>query len=817
MEVLISGQAGTFASLRPPTLYRLDSDSAVPVKGPNLGWAFQGCNDVKRISVSSIEQARAACELSWAKDRSLRCFLLFLDPAEERQDRVEFAECVEELIAEHSTGSFLLDQLFCAPLPDCVDLDLLEDVKTSCGETWKIAAHVVTRQAAIKEVSEALQRGLKKHFPDGKERSSVFELLVAAGALRAVCEATQSKSQIDMTVLQLIAQFRHVDGVRALLEEWTAAVRSGRKTLPKVTDKEVLYDDEHYGLQPIASGIGSRKAFEQAMKQQAAIVERLKLRDLDGARRFVNDLIATQKLNSSPEHVGMSLSRLSQKAKELGVTELQIEWAQLAVNESPADPLTYSHLADALISAFRYNEAYAPIASMESFGHALAAANSRARILRMTGRLAEARDAYLAAARAHPDDPGVVHALAGAAEVLRDMNRYEDALQEYEQLTNTFPLEGPLWCGRASVLIDLGRFAEAISTFRISETHGATLVPKIGMATAHKRRGEFAKALRLYNEVAAEFPNDPIALCGRADIHRDQGDLSSALRDYKMARERSPFNTAPVIGMVDVLKELRQFDEASDVLSAAVHDFPLDAGLASLRAGLLARQSKYDDALQAYDDLIARFPFHTAGRKLRADVLRRMERFEDALSAYNSIVEKTPDFFPARLARLSLLIELRRFDEVEGELPTSQPRSEPEWQLYFLRAIAIEAQYGGKAIPLFKNGLRNAPFARQRRLFAAALGRNKLLHNQPSQSLKTIVAGEGEVSNVIWLHALAASGRIAKAKTTFEHIVANETNSTIVELSREIASRYNVINFPAKKSREWIFATEQKQLLLEAA
>lgn len=91
------------------------------------------------------------------------------------------------------------------------------------------------------------------------------------------------------------------------------------------------------------------------------------------------------------------------------------------------------------------------------------------------------------------------------------------------------------------------------------------------------------------------------------------------------------------------------------------------------------------------------------------------------------------------------------------------------------------------------------------------------MNRQFSKSLKEIESEQGEVSNVIWLHALAAAGRKVKAKATFDDILATETDSTIVELSKEIASRYNVVDFPSTKSREWIFAAEQKQLLFEAA
>ncbi|WP_374725679.1 tetratricopeptide repeat protein [Tardiphaga robiniae] len=87
-------------------------------------------------------------------------------------------------------------------------------------------------------------------------------------------------------------------------------------------------------------------------------------------------------------------------------------------------------------------------------------ANARARVFRFTGKFAEAREAFLQAAQDHPYDETIVYSLQGAAEALRDMHRYEDALAEYQQLTESYPLEGHLWAGRASVLMDLGRFED---------------------------------------------------------------------------------------------------------------------------------------------------------------------------------------------------------------------------------------------------------------------------------------------------------------------------------------------------------------------
>ena len=115
----------------------------------------------------------------------------------------------------------------------------------------------------------------------------------------------------------------------------------------------------------------------------------------------------------------------------MGVPELHIEWAKQATEVNPEDSKTFGHLADALIRASRFNEASAALDTAASLGAELFAENGRARILRETGRLVEARQKFLNAASNYSTDPQSIHSLAGAAEVLRDMGNYEESLAEY--------------------------------------------------------------------------------------------------------------------------------------------------------------------------------------------------------------------------------------------------------------------------------------------------------------------------------------------------------------------------------------------------
>jgi tetratricopeptide (TPR) repeat protein len=186
--------------------------------------------------------------------------------------------------------------------------------------------------------------------------------------------------------------------------------------------------EDEYNEEAIASPkVGIPGVLENVKAQQAGVRARLRSRDLAGARRFADDLVQHQRLNSEPEHIAKTLDLLAQAAKEEGLTDLQLEWAQRANEINPRDPMTFGHLADALICAGRLTEAYEAIAQTEQLGNRAYAGNMRARIRREEGRFQEAHDMYLSVAKEFDTAPDVHHSWAGVAETLRDMGRYDEA------------------------------------------------------------------------------------------------------------------------------------------------------------------------------------------------------------------------------------------------------------------------------------------------------------------------------------------------------------------------------------------------------
>src|SRR5262249_1033776 len=115
------------------------------------------------------------------------------------------------------------------------------------------------------------------------------------------------------------------------------------------------YEEEEYELgdNRAWTGQAARRAYENAIQQQVAVIDRLKIRDISTARKLVEDLVDSQTRNSSSEHIGMSLSRLSQQAELVGAPEPAVEWADWATRVNWSELKTFCHLADDLIIAKR--------------------------------------------------------------------------------------------------------------------------------------------------------------------------------------------------------------------------------------------------------------------------------------------------------------------------------------------------------------------------------------------------------------------------------------------------------------------------------
>lgn len=815
MEVLVSGQAGGFFVSGPqPMFYNITETETSRFSTSRSDLIFAGCNDVRTLPVSSVQEATIVAEREWSIDRAKRLFLLLIDVNEPISEIVEIAECIEDFLSDKLVAEALADAMHASALPPSSIKPSLADFLSEFPQLSQFWDTLQTRQEVIGQVAEAYENVPLSHFAGPQDREGFRRYLVLIGAFRKVAEAIGDDTKVNFLILTLTGQLRGRADSAELIAAWLAPFKVGRRKRRHIGE-----DIEQFSPETDTPRHGSRKIFENIKLQQKGIVDRLKLRDVDGARRFASELIRQQRTHSTDEQIGKSLCSLAQEAKLQELFDLELEWATQATEVSPGDHKTFGHLADALINNKRWDEAEEALAQTGALGDMHFAKNGKARILREVEKFEDARNLFLEAAREFENTHDVIHSFAGAAETLRDMGRLDEALVEYEELVRRWPTDYTLRSGLAATLVDLGRLSEALLVYSQAKSASKdSMISRNAEATVYKLAGNFAYAMQLYDESVARFPNNIAILAGRADALRMSGDYQSALQAYSAILDTHGQNPIAVAGKAQILLDLREFSEARRIYHDASQLFPNDSRLALGTANTLARMGQYQAALQEFRRVSLSFPNMTYAQDGVARMLRHLGFDAEALSTYDHILQRRPEFQPSKLGRASLLVSMDRFDEAEANLPSSEPRSEFEWTAFLLRMIALKKRGRiGAAIAEMRKNAGKVPFTKSRQLIKSTLAKFELEQGKQFVELQLPQAGTTEISNVIQFQTLAVRKDKRQAFAMYQSVRRNTHGAAVLDLAAEIARRYSVISGRPKHDSNWVYKQIDRSLLLEAA
>ena len=812
----MSGQAAVAVTMDAPRyLYALDCDP-VPAAANGDAWrVFDGCLDVQEIKVEK-DGVLPALERAWALDRCLRLFMFLIDPQEPEEFLPEYAECVEELLTQLSCEEDILPRLSNTPFPLIIEIKRIREAAARAPKVLVLFERVLNLQGHIRRVHGAFESLSDGFFDSEIARQRFYNALQAEGAFGELAMTLEQGA--DISFLKLKLAHNHLPD-REAVSQWTAMLQSGTaRRKGRVYEEEADVDDHDWEVQSDAKRQPSHQTYQYVRTQQVEIVQHIKLRELDKARARTSELVEKQRPNSTTEQIAKTLSLLSQEAKQQDVPELQLEWAKQATFENPADPKTYGHLSDALIILGRFTEAEEALSSAERVGGRLFAEGGRARILRALGRFEEARSKYISAAQEFNDFPEVEYAWMGAADTLRDMGHVDEAIAEYRELTNRWPLNIHLWGGYAYALLDAGRIDEAITTFGKSAAQGPNKIASNGRAHALRQSGRLSEAMSIYDQVIENYPNDQFALCGRAEILRLKGQYQLALAAYDLAAVRSPYISAPLLGRAAALSDVGSTEEALRLYEDIQARFPNEPGAGLEMIRLLRRKGDLDQALRHADDLIVRMPHLVAAKIARAQILQSFGQFDAALTALDVVTSQYPFNATAVSVKANLLIAMGRMGDAERLLPYGTPKTQAEWSRFMLRVLIVQDRNGlGAASAQLEWAISKCPFFAQRRSLRNTLTSLELRRRRWREARRVVESAPAEVSDVIALHAFAASNRPGHARRIFERIQATETSATVISLAEEIAKRTQLIDGEPHHTLDWIAHSERILILAEAA
>ena len=216
------------------------------------------------------------------------------------------------------------------------------------------------------------------------------------------------------------------------------------------------------------------------------------------------------------------------------------------------------------------------------------------------------------------------------ANTFYELQRYQEALNNYQQAIEIKPEYAQAWNGQAKALYELDSHQEALSAY----DKAIELEPNY--LDSWKGRGFALNKLKRYQE---------------------------AIYSFDKALKLQPESPEILNAKGQALSNLKRYDEAINSYDKAVEFNPdYDQALYN-KAWVLYSLKRYKDALNTYEQVINLKPNNERAWYNSGNALINLKREKDAFRAYDKAVQYKPNFYQAWLSRGNVLISLRRYPE----------------------------------------------------------------------------------------------------------------------------------------------------------
>ncbi len=216
------------------------------------------------------------------------------------------------------------------------------------------------------------------------------------------------------------------------------------------------------------------------------------------------------------------------------------------------------------------------------------------------------------------------------ANTFYELQRYEDALSNYQKAIEIKPEYARAWNGQAKVLYKLNSYQEALSAY------DKAIEIEPDYRDSWSGRGFVLSKLQRYQEAISSFDKALKLESESPQVWNAKGEALSNLKRYEEA-----------IKSYDKAVELQpEYDRAWYNKGWALYNL-----------------RRYKDALSTYGKVIELKPSNEKAWYNSGNALVNLNRERDAFKAYSKAVQYKPNFYQAWLSRGNVLISLRRYSE----------------------------------------------------------------------------------------------------------------------------------------------------------
>ena len=248
-----------------------------------------------------------------------------------------------------------------------------------------------------------------------------------------------------------------------------------------------------------------------------------------------------------------------------------------------------------------------------------------------------------------------------------DERRLDEAIAALRSLLQENPKLLDVWSKLGEVLVESGRYDEAIEAYRSAIAHAERFSPDLALALgfAYLKHGETAAAATHARLALATHPREANELLARVAL--EEGRFDAAEEHVRSALQRGDSQPATLLLLADVERTAGKLERAlRTVQEAERRAAELGVGRLQgadyLRGDLLARLDRPEEAAAAYRREIAAFPQHLQAYANLAVILMIQGRSAEA----NELLEQMARSNPHRGAFLLAAKTLEAFEDRQG-------------------------------------------------------------------------------------------------------------------------------------------------------
>lgn len=202
-----------------------------------------------------------------------------------------------------------------------------------------------------------------------------------------------------------------------------------------------------------------------------------------------------------------------------------------------------------------------------------------------------------------------------AAFQLADQRRYDEAVPMFRRLLNRNPRLGDVWSKLGEVLVESGRYEEAIEAYKSAIAQSERFSPDLalGLGFAYLKAGKPQEAIPHAEVALPSSPREAHELLARCDAELHRG--AEAEQHARAAIEAGDRQPTSILLLAEVQRSEGKLQEALRTIDEAerrANDLEVRHlyGIDYLRGDVLARLDRPDEAIAAFRREIAASPQH---------------------------------------------------------------------------------------------------------------------------------------------------------------------------------------------------------------